>query len=105
MTTWGWGDRLSTPQVQRLLLHEPWLHRRKRDCTPVLFLTSSVSTSAISLCTSEEEGLAPSPFLLTLSRSSPEEEGQALLLTMPASTSEEEGQALLLVFSRTSAPS
>ena len=58
---WGWGDRLSTPQVQRLLLHEPWLHRRKKDCTPALFLTSSVSTSAISLCTSEEEGLAPSP--------------------------------------------
>ena len=35
-------------------------------------------------------------FLLTLTRSSSEEEGQALLLTMPMSTSEEEGQALLL---------
>ena len=54
---WEWGDRLSTSQVLRLLLHEPWLHRRKRDCTPALFLTCSVSTSATSLCTSEEEGL------------------------------------------------
>ena len=52
---------LHTPQVQRVLLHEPWLLRRKRDCTPALFLTSSVCTSAMSLCTSEEEGVAPLP--------------------------------------------
>ena len=57
----GWGDRLSTPHVQRLLLHEPWLLRRKRDCTPDLFLTSSVCASTMSLCSSEEEGLAPLP--------------------------------------------
>ena len=57
----GWGDRLSTPQVQRLLLHEPWLLRRKRDCTPALFLTSSVCSPAMSLRSSEEEGLAPLP--------------------------------------------
>ena len=57
----GWGDRLSTPQVQRLLLLlVRWLHRRKRDCTPALFLTSSVCTSSLSPC-SEEEGLAPLP--------------------------------------------
>ena len=55
----GWGERLSTPQVQRLLLHGPWLHRRKRDCT-ALFLTSSAGTSAMSLCPSDEEGLAHS---------------------------------------------
>ena len=55
----GWGDRLSTPQVQRLLLHIPWLLRRKRDCTPALFLTISVCTSTLS-CSSEEEGLAHS---------------------------------------------
>ena len=30
----GWGDRLSTPHVHRLLLLEPWLLRRKRDCPP-----------------------------------------------------------------------
>ena len=56
-----WGDRLSTPQVQRLLHHEPRLLRRKRDCTPALFLTSSVCTSTLSPCSSEEEGLAPLP--------------------------------------------
>ena len=56
----GWGDSLSTPQVQRLPLHEPWLLRTNRDCTPALFLTSSVCTS-MSLCSSEEEGLAPLP--------------------------------------------
>ena len=56
-----WGDRLSTPQVLRLLLHEPRLLRRKRDCTPALFFTSSVCSPAISLCSSEEEGLAPLP--------------------------------------------
>ena len=27
----GWGDRFSTPQVQRLLLHERWLLRRRKD--------------------------------------------------------------------------
>ena len=69
--TGGGEKRSPPPQVQRLLLHVPWLHRRKRDCTPALFLTSSVGTSAKSLCTSEEEGLAPSPFLLTLSRRGP----------------------------------
>ena len=57
----GWGDRLSTPQVLRLLLHVPRLLRRKRDCTPALFLTSSVCSPAISLRSSEEEGLAPLP--------------------------------------------
>ena len=31
---WGWRDRLSTPQVQRLPLRRPRLPRRKRDCTP-----------------------------------------------------------------------
>ena len=48
---------LHPPQVQRLLLRWPRLLRRKRDCTPALFLTSSATTSAMSLCTSEEEGL------------------------------------------------
>ena len=52
----GGSERLSTPQVQRLLLHVLWLHRRKRDCTPALFLTSSVCTSTLSPCSSEEEG-------------------------------------------------
>ena len=54
---WGWRDRLSTPQVQRLPLRRPRLSRRKRDCTLALFFTTSASTSATSLCTSEEEGL------------------------------------------------
>ena len=31
---WRWRDRLSTSQVRRLLLPEPRLLRRKRDCTP-----------------------------------------------------------------------
>ena len=57
----GVGERLSTPQVQRLHLLVPWLLRRKRDCTPALFLTSSVCTSALSPCSTEEEGLAPLP--------------------------------------------
>ena len=57
---WGWRDRLSTPQVQRLPLRRPRLPRRKRDCTPALFLTTSVSSSASTLRTSEEEGLAHS---------------------------------------------
>ena len=87
-TPLGWGERLSTPQVQRLLLHVPWLHRTKRDCTRALFLTSSVCTSTLSPCFSEEERLAPLPFFLTMSRSFPEEEGQALLLTMSVSSSE-----------------
>ena len=54
------GNRLSTPQVQRLLLHVPWLLRWKRDCTPALFFTPSVSGSTLSPCSSEEEGLAHS---------------------------------------------
>ena len=82
---WGWGDRLSTPQVQRLLLHEPWLLRRKRDCTPALFLTLGVYIGNVAVYFGGGR-IGTSPFLLTLTRSSPEEEGQALLLTMPAST-------------------
>ena len=31
---WEWGDRLSTPQVQRLRQRRPRVLRRKRDCTP-----------------------------------------------------------------------
>ena len=59
------------PGVERQALHPPvhwpllrvsWLHRRKRDCTPTLFLTSSVCTSSLTLRTTEEEGLAPLPF-------------------------------------------
>ena len=57
----GWGDRLSTPRAHRRLLRQPRLLRRKRDCTPALFLTSSLCTPALSLCSSEEEGLAPLP--------------------------------------------
>ena len=100
----GVGRKVLLPplQVQRLRQRRPRVLRRKRDCRPALFLTSSATSSAMSLSSSEEEGLAPSPCLLTLTRSSPEEEGQAILLTMPASTSEEEGQALLLTFPRTS---
>ena len=64
----------SPPRLQRL----PRLHRRKRDCTPTLFLTSSVcSTVAVFFGGGR---IGTSPFLLTMSRSSPEEEGQALLL-------------------------
>ena len=57
----GVGRQALHPQVHRLLLHVPWLHRRKRDCTPTLFLTSSVCTSPLTLRTTEEEGLAPLP--------------------------------------------
>ena len=111
----GWGDRLSTPQDQRLLLLEPWLLRRKRDCTPALFLASSACTSSSSLCSSEEEGLAPLPsssqcrgvLRRTRDRSSsshcrsvPRREiGQASSLTLPARTSEGEGQAFSLTMS------
>ena len=58
---WGWRERLSTHQVQRLPLRRPRLHWRKRDCTLALFSTTSASTSATSLCTSEEEGLHTLP--------------------------------------------
>ena len=65
----GGGETGSPPlQVQRLPLRRPRLPRRKRDCTLVLFLTSSASTSATSLCTSEEEGVAHSPFFLAMTR-------------------------------------
>ena len=73
---------------QRLPLHVQWLHRRKRDCTPALFLTSSVCTSALTLRTTEEEGLAPLPSSSQCSRSSPEEEGQALLFTVSVCSTE-----------------
>ena len=43
--------------------------------------------------------IGTSPFLLTMSRCSLEEEGEALLLTNPASSSEGEGQALFLTMS------
>ena len=45
----GVGRQALHPQVQRRLLHAPWLLRLKRDCTPALFLTSSVCTPAMSL--------------------------------------------------------
>ena len=79
-----------------LLLHEPWLLRRKRDCTPALFLTSSLCSSCNVAAFFGGGRIGTSPFLLTMSRSSPEEEGQAHLLTNPASTSEGEGQAFSL---------
>ena len=73
----------SPPRLQRL----PRLHRRKRDCTPTLFLTSSVcSTVAVFFGGGR---IGASPFLLTMSRSSPEEEGQALLLLMMLVSSSE----------------
>ena len=88
-------------QVHRLLLHVPWLHRRKRDCTPTLFLTSSVCTSSLTLCTNGGGRIGTSPFLLSMSRSSPEEEGLALLLILPVCTSEGEGQAFSLTTTAT----
>ena len=60
VSTWV-GRQALHPQVLRPPLLVPWLHRRKRDCTPALFLTSSVCTSALTLRTTEEEGLAPHP--------------------------------------------
>ena len=56
----GWGERLSTPQVLWLRQRRPCVLRRKKDCTPALFLTSSATSSSMSLCSSEE-GLAPLP--------------------------------------------
>ena len=53
----GVGERLPTPQVLRLRHRRPRVPRRKRDCTPALFLTWVRGTSATSLCTSVEEGL------------------------------------------------
>ena len=74
----------SPPRLQRL----PRLHRRKRDCTPTLFLTSSVCSSTVAVFFGGGR-IGTSPFLLTMSRSSPEEEGQALLLLMMLVSSSE----------------
>ena len=60
---WVWGGRLSTPQVPRLCLRQLRVLRRRRDWHAALLLTASAGTSAGTLCTSEEEGLAPSTFL------------------------------------------
>ena len=84
---WWWGERLSTAQVQRLRPRRPRVLRRKRDCTPALFLTFSRWPSTMSPGTSEEEGLAPSPFLLTVPASTSEEEGQGFLLATSVCTS------------------
>ena len=109
------GRKALHPQVQRLHLHVPWLHRRKRDCIPTLFLTSSVCTSTLSPCSSEEEGLAPLPSsshcrgVLRRRRDRPSssycrsvplrENDKPSSLTTTVTTSEEEGQALLLTMS------
>ena len=84
--------------------------------TQALHPPSPTATSSCAVASSEEEGLhtlphilgvyinivavffgggriGTSPFLLTMSRSSPEEEGLALLLILPVCTSEGEGQA------------
>ena len=54
----GGGKTGSPPPKSSVLpLRRPRLPRRKRDCTLALFFTTSASTSATSLCTSEEEGL------------------------------------------------
>ena len=89
---------LGTLQVQRLLLHVPWLHRRKRDCTPALFLDVFINIVAVFFGGGR---IGTSPFLLTMSRRSPEEEGLALLLILPVCTSEGEGQAFSLTTSVT----
>ena len=91
----GWGERLSTPKPSgffndgrgyfggRGTAHYPLPH---------------ILEVAFSLISGDFGGgrIGTSPFLLTLSVSTSEEEGQALLLTTSASTSEEEGQAFLL---------
>ena len=97
----GVERQLSAPQVPWLRQRQPRLPRRKRDCTLALFFTTSASTSATSLCASEEEGLHTGLPLHNVnmylggrkSASSSEEEEQVLLLTMWVCTSEEEGQA------------
>ena len=84
----GWGDRLSTPQDQRLLLHEPWLLRRKEGL-PARPLPHIFGVHFLCVAAFFGGGrIGTSPFLLTMLRSSPEEEGQAQLLTNPARTSE-----------------
>ena len=80
---------------------------------------SPSATSSCTVASSEEEAhilgvyffidaayhgggrIGTSPFLLTMSRSSPEEEGQALLLILPVCTSEGEGQAFSLTTTAT----
>ena len=57
---WGWGERLSTIQVQRLRQRRPRVLWRKGDCTPAVFLTFSRSPS-----TSSGDYL-PSPFVCAL---------------------------------------
>ena len=91
---WGWGGGLSIPQVPRLRPRQLRVLRRRRDWHAALLLTASAGTSAATQCTSEEEGLAPSTFLPTMSTSSSNNRGQALLLTATAGTSEEESRSL-----------
>ena len=92
----GVGRQALHHPSQRLRQRRPRVLRRKRDCTPALFLTLLRWPSTSSPGTLEEDGLAPSPFLLTMLVTTSEEKGQGLLLTTSACTSEEEGQAFLL---------